>query len=449
MNREHTVDMTQGNPLGLIIRFAIPMAIGNLFQQFYNLVDSMMVGKLVGSDALAAVGATNSVTFLFFALCNGIGNGGGIVTSQFFGKGDTRDIKKCIANTAYIMLVFPMCVGIIAFILSRPILTLLETPESIMPDALAYVRVMCVSIVFVSLYNFASSMLRALGDSKTPLIFLIVSCFINIGLDALFIVVFKMGVLGAGIATVIAQFISGASCLIYAIKTNSYFKITKEDMRFEKELATRIVSLGIPLSLQFALIAISCMALQKVVNSFGEVAMAAFTATSRVEQIIHQPYQTISAALATFCGQNFGAGRNERVIQGYRRSFLIMVIFSLVMIPVMQLCSTGILHMFVDEESVIEMGAKALRITSLFYIFLGIIYVIRGVLNGLGDAFFAFLNGVVEVVGRFIVPVMLTSVAAIGVWGIWWSVGIVWFLSGLTAWLRYLWYSKKHCLIKK
>lgn len=435
--------MTQGNPLGLIVRFAIPMAIGNLFQQFYNLVDSMMVGKLVGADALAAVGATSSVTFLFFALCNGIGNGGGIVTSQFFGKGDTQDVKKCIANTAYIMLVFPMCIGITAFILSRPILTLLKTPEGVMTDALGYVRVMCVSIVFVSLYNFSSAMLRALGDSKTPLIFLIVSCFINIGLDALFIVVFKMGVVGAGIATVIAQLISGASCLIYALKTNAYFKLTKEDMKFEKTIAVRVVKLGIPLSLQFALIAISCMALQRVVNGFGEVAMAAFTATSRVEQIIHQPYQTISAALSTFTGQNYGAGKNDRVIKGYHQSFLIMVIFSLVMVPVMQLFSNGILHLFVNEQPVIKMGARALRITSLFYIFLGTIYVIRGVLNGLGDAFFAFLNGVVEIVGRFFVPVALTVIPAIGLWGIWWSVGIVWFMSGFTAWLRYIQYSKR------
>lgn len=443
MKKEHIVDMTEGRPVSLIVRFAIPMAIGNLFQQCYNLVDSMMVGKLIGSDALAAVGATSSVTFMFFALCNGISNGGGIITSQFFGRGDAREVKKSLANTAYIMLVFPLLVGIAAFFLARPILNLLETPESLMPDAMAYIRIMCVSIVFVSLYNFSSAMLRALGDSRTPLIFLIVSCFLNIGLDALFIVVFKLGVAGAGIATVIAQFISGASCLFYAIRTNPYFKLTREDMKFDSSIALRTLKLGLPLSLQFSLIAISCMALQRVVNGFGETAMAAFTATSRVEQVIHQPYQTISAALSTFTGQNYGAGKNDRVIKGFGQSFLIMIVFSAVMMPVIQLFSNGIISLFVDEAPVIEMGAKALRITSLFYIFLGTIYVVRGVLNGLGDAFFAFLNGVVEIFGRFFVPIMLTEVEAIGVWGIWWSVGVVWALSGLTAWLRYVVFSKK------
>ena len=441
--KSRTVNMTEGSPLKLIVKFAIPMAIGNLFQQLYNLVDSMMVGKLVSANALAAVGASSSVTFLFFALCNGIGSGGGIITSQYFGKDDEKSVKLCISNTAYLMLVFPLIIGTIAFILSKPLLILLETPADILPDAIAYVRVMCVGIMFVSLYNFSSSMLRALGDSKTPLVFLIISCFLNIGLDALFICTFKMGVLGAGIATLIAQLLSGVSCLIYAFKSNPYFKLSKEDLAFDREISWKAIRLGVPLSLQFSLIAISCMALQRVVNSFGPVAVAAFTATNRAEQVIHQPYQTISAALSTFCGQNYGANKKDRVIKGYRQSLLLMVLFSLVMIPVMQFCSTGIVKLFVDEADVIEMGAKALRITSIFYVFLGLIYVVRGVLNGLGDAFFAFLNGIVEVFGRFFVPVFMTSIATIGLWGIWWSVGIVWFISGFTAWLRYLGYSKR------
>lgn len=443
MAKERIVDMTEGKPMGLIVRFAIPMAIGNLFQQFYTLVDSMMVGKLVGYNALAAVGATNSVTFLFFALCNGIGSGGGIITSQFFGRHDEKAVKRCISNTGYIMLVFPLIVGILAFVLSRPLLTLLATPEEIMADAVAYVRIMCINIVFVSMYNFVTSMLRALGDSKTPLIFLIISCFINIGLDALFIVSFRMGVVGAGIATVVSTLLAGVACFIYAIKTNSYFKLSGEDFAFDRDITVRTVKLGIPLSLQFSLIAISCMALQRVVNGFGEVAVAAFTATSRVEQVIHQPYQTISAALSTYCGQNYGASKTDRVVKGYHQSLILMVIFSVVMLPVMQLASTGILHLFVNDPDVISMGARALRITSYFYIFLGMIYVIRGVLNGLGDAFFAFLNGIVEIIGRFIVPIVMTGIATIGVWGIWWSVGIVWFLSGFTAWLRYLDYGRK------
>ena len=437
------LNMTEGNPTSLIIKFSIPMLIGNIFQQLYNLVDSVIVGQFVGSDALAAIGATGSATFMFFALCNGIGNGGGIITAQSFGKGDKKEVKTCITNTAYIMLVFPLIIGILAFCLAGPLLHLLDTPENIFPESLSYMRIMCVGIIFVSLYNFASSMLRALGDSKTPLYFLIFSCILNTVLDIFFVYVLNTGVTGAGIATVISQFVSGITCLLYALKKNEYFKLNKEDMKFNRMITGKIIKLGIPLSLQFSLIAISCMALQRVVNSFGETAMAAFTATSRMEQLIHQPYQTLGTALSTFTGQNFGAGKNERVVAGYKKGAMIMVIFSALMLPIMQFFGDNIIRIFVSDEPVIEMGARALRITSYFYVALGTIYVVRGVLNGLGDAFFALLNGIVEVAGRFIVPILLTGVAAIGVWGIWWSVGIVWTMAGASALVRYLMYLKK------
>ena len=435
--------MTEGNPVSLILLFSVPMLIGNLFQQVYNLVDSVIVGQYVGADALGAIGATNSVTFLFFALCNGIGSGGGIITSQYFGKKDENAVKSCIVNTGYIMLAFPLMVGIVAFILSGPILRLLDTPSDIMPDALGYLKIMCVGIVFVSLYNYASSMLRALGDSKTPLYFLVFSCLLNTGLDLLFVCVLNMSVRGAGIATVISQFVSGITCLIYAVLKNSYFRFSRENMKFNRHITLSVLKLGVPLSLQFSLIAISCMALQKVVNSYGKVTVSAFSATSRIEQIIHQPYQTLGAALSTFTGQNYGARKMERVKEGFRKSVIIMIIFSVIMLPVMQLVSGSLVRLFVDDAPVIEMGAKALRITSLFYVMLGFIYMVRGVLNGLGDSIFALINGIVEVIGRFVVPVMLVGIPFIGLWGIWWSVGIVWSMAGITAVMRYFAFRKK------
>ncbi len=441
--KEKTLNMTEGSPVRLLVMFAIPMMIGNIFQQFYNLVDSIVVGQLVGSDAFGAIGVTGSITFLFFALCNGIGSGGGIITSQYFGRGETDKVKSCIVNTAYIMLVFPIFVGIIAFILSEPLLVLLDTPPDMMGDALIYIRVMCIGLVFVSLYNFVSSMLRALGDSRTPLYFLIFACVLNTILDIIFVKYLDMAVLGAAVATLISQFVSGALCLVYAIKKNPYFQLKKEDFKFNPVVIKAAVRLGIPLSLQFSMIAISCMALQRVVNSFGDVAVSAFTATSRIEQVIHQPYQTLGAALATYSGQNYGAGKKERLVDGYRKSLVIMLIFTLVMIPLLQFFGEQITGLFVEDSDVIRMGAEAIRITSWFYIFLGVIYVVRGVLNGVGDAFFALFNGGIEVVGRFIVPVLLTMIPAVGVWGIWWSVGIVWFASGFTAWLRYIWYKKR------
>lgn len=435
--KNSTINMTEGNTLKHIASFAIPMLIGNIFQQVYNLADSIIVGRIIGKGALAAVGATNSVTFLFFALCNGIGNGGGIVTSQFFGSGDNKSVKKCIANTAYIMFIIPLLIGGLGLILSRPLLILLKTPPEVLPDSLMYLRIMCIGTIFVSLYNFISSILRALGDSKTPLYFLIFSCILNVGMDFFFILVLGMGVYGAAVATLIAQFISGAACLLYSIKTNEFFKLSKEDFYFDKAIVKKTIRLGIPLSLQFAMISISCMALQTVVNSFGEIAMAANTAIVRIEQVIHQPYQTMSATLSTFTGQNYGAGKANRVKKGYRQGMIIVAIFSFAMLPVMQFLGKPIVSIFVNDAEVIEMGARAIGISSLFYIFLAVIYAIRGVLGGLGDATFSFINGVVEVIGRFTVPFILTAIPAIGVWGIWWSVGIVWFLAGFTAWLRY------------
>lgn len=430
--------MTQGNTVRLLLTFSVPMLIGNIFQQLYNLADSVIVGQLIGADALAAIGATGSITFFFFALCNGTGSAGGIVTSQFFGEGNDSKVKNCIINTAFIMIVVPLVIGTIAFFSAAPLLKFLNTPEKILSDATAYMQIMCLNLFLVSAYNFVSSMLRALGDSKTPLYFLILSCLLNIILDLIFVYNLKMGVIGAGIATLISNVICSILCLAFAFKTNPYFKFTRPDLHLNSVILWKCIRLGVPLSLQFSMIAISCMALQRVVNNYGAVAVAAFTATSRVEQLIHQPYQTLGAALSTYSGQNFGAKNKERLLEGFKKSMLMMTIFSLAMLPIMQFFGNAITRLFVKDPEVIEMGAKALAITSWFYVFLGIIYMVRGVLNGVGDAFFSLINGVTEIVGRFTVPFLLTAIPAIGVWGIWWSVGVVWFMSAATAYWRYL-----------
>ncbi len=435
--------MTQGNTVRLLLKFSVPMLIGNIFQQFYNLADSVIVGQLIGADALAAIGATGSITFFFFALCNGVGSAGGIVTSHFFGEGNDSKVKNCIVNTAFIMILVPLVIGTIAFFSAGPILGFLNTPESILADAVAYMKIMCINLFLVSVYNFVSSMLRALGDSKTPLYFLIFGCILNIFLDFVFVYTFKLGVVGAGVATFISNGICCILCMIFAIRTNPYFKMKKDDLHLNGGILWKCIRLGVPLSLQFSLIAISCMALQRVVNNYGPVAVAAFTATSRIEQLIHQPYQTLGAALSTFSGQNYGAKKKDRLLEGFKKSMLMMTIFSLAMLPVMQFGGIAITRLFVKDPEVIAMGSKALAITSYFYFFLGTIYTVRGVLNGIGDAFFSLINGITEVIGRFTVPFILTAIPLIGLWGIWWSVGIVWFLSALTAWLRYLWMKNK------
>jgi Na+-driven multidrug efflux pump len=266
---------------------------------------------------------------------------------------------------------------------------------------------------------------------------------LNVGLDFFFILVLNTGVWGAAIATVIAQLLSGVLCILHSFRHNPYFKLAKEDFEYDKSIVYKTIRLGVPLSLQFSMISISCMALQAVINSFGPVAVAASTAISRIEQVIHQPYQTVGATLSTYTGQNYGARELERVKVGHRLGLIIVAVFSVLMLPVMQFFGSNIVAIFVDDAEVIAMGGRAIQISSLFYIFLGVIYSIRGVLGGLGDAFFSLLNGIVEVIGRFTVPFILTAIPAIGLWGIWWSVGIVWFMAGFTAWLRYRSYGLK------
>ena len=234
--------MTSGNPTRLLILFAIPMLIGNLFQQAYNLADSIIVGKYVGAAALAAVGSTGSVTFLFFSVCNGISSGAGIVTSQFFGAGDDNKVKRAIANSAYIMFSTSLVMGILAFIAAPAILRFMETPADIIETSILYMRISCIGVPLIGVYNYASTMLRALGDSRTPLYFLIFSCFLNIGMDLLFVCVFDMGVFGAAIATIIAQLIAGFSCLIYALKTNPYFKLSRNDFQLRFMTALFIIA---------------------------------------------------------------------------------------------------------------------------------------------------------------------------------------------------------------
>ncbi len=438
------LNMTNGNPTRLLLGFAIPMLIGNLFQQVYSLTDSVVVGQFLGSNALAAVGSTGSVTFLFFSICNGIGSGAGIVTAQYFGAGLADRTRRAIANAAYIMLTASLIMGVAAFFAAPLVLGMMGVPEELMADATTYMRMSCIGVPLVAVYNYSSSMLRSLGDSKTPLYFLIISCFLNIVLDILFVYGFRMGVFGAALATIIAQMLSGAGCLLYALKTNPYFHLSRQDLQPDGEIIRQSVKLGLPMALQWSLISVSSTALQTFVNSFGAEAMAAFTATNRIEQLVHMPYGSISAALATYSGQNFGAHDMKRVKEGFRHGMLIAAAFTLLMMVMYQAFGQSIMQLFVKEDAVIGLGADALRLTSWFYIFLAVIYMSRGVLNGVGDAMFALINGVVEVICRIAIPAALVAqFADIGQMGIWWTTVITWIISAGFCMLRYVAWHRK------
>ncbi len=445
MRKDNTLNMTRGTPWRLIIRFSIPMLIGNLFQQVYNLADSVIVGRLLGSGALAAVGATTSVSFLFFSVCNGIGGGGGVITAQYFGAGQEEKVKRAIVNSAYLMLFSALVMGLLAFLAAPSVLVLMGTPADIFQESVTYMRVACVSVPLVAVYNYASSMLRALGDSRTPLYFLVCACILNILLDLFFVGPLRMGVFGAALATSLSQLMAGAGCLAFAIRTNPFFRMRREHFTFNPKISAQAVRIGLPLALQWSMISISTTFLQTFVNSFGTTAVASFTATTRIETLVHMPFGSMGQALSTYAGQNYGAGKAERIHEGFKQSMAAVSAFAVLLFIGMQIFGYLTVSAFVKDPEVIRLGGRGLKLTSWFYLFLALIYVTRGIQNGVGDAMFAFINGIIEVACRIGLPyLMLSLFPAAGVLLIWWAAGITWMISSAFCLMRYLSWKRRY-----
>lgn len=437
MNTKNITDMTVGSPAAHIIKFTLPLLLGNLFQQLYNMVDSIVVGKFVSEDALAAVGACGSTNFLFFSLSSGLAIGIGIIVAQFFGAGDEKNVRNTIANSIYVLWGAAITVSIIGIVFCPALLRLLQTPETVIGDSIIYMRTSCAGILFIATYNGVAAMLRALGDSRTPLYFLILSSIINVVLDLVFVLTLGWGVFGVALATIIAQATSAFSCIIYAYHKIEYFRLTREQLRMNPRIIANSFKIGVPIAMQNSMIAVSCMVLQGVVNTFGETVMAAYTVIGRIEQVVQQPYMSLGSALTTYSGQNMGAGKIDRVKKGFRQGTVMVLIFSLCMLPIAYLFGEQIVGIFVNDPEVIAIGAKAIRINSLCYFGLGMIYVPRSVLNGCGDTGFAMINGITEVICRVVFSLILTSIPLLGYWGIWMTTGLTWALTGMVCVARY------------
>lgn len=436
--RNHQVDMTVGNPTEHLLWFALPLFIGNLFQQFYNLVDTSIAGKFISADALAAIGSCSSLNFLFFSLSAGLANGIGIIVSQYFGAKKDAMIKATVVSSFYILAISAVVVSGLGILLARPLLVLLQTPEgAILDDAVLYLQVTCLGIIFIAFYNGVAAILRALGDAKAPLVMLIISSFLNIGMDLLLVIVFRLGVFGVAFATVVAQALSATIALCYAFVRIPYFKLSRSELRPHKDIILQSFRLGIPLALQSSMIAISMIVLQGVVNSFGNTVMAAYTISAKVDLLVSQFYTAISMALTTYSGQNYGARKLDRVKSGFLRGVIIVTAYNCVMIPLVLLFREPIVGLFVDEQAVIAIGVRAQLITSLAYFALGMIYVPRGVLNGVGDAKFSLINGITEVICRVVFSFGLTSIAVIGQWGIWGAAALTWITVAIVCMCRY------------
>ncbi len=440
---KYTVDMTKGSEFKHIIKFAFPLLVGNIFQQMYNVVDSAIVGRYLGSRALAAVGATGSITFFFYTLCIGLATGAGILISQCFGAGDEKSVKNYIINSAYVLGIFGIVISIISTIGAPYLLRLLNTPQSIIGMSASYMRIACMGTIAVAAYNWINGVMRSLGDSRTPLVFLIIASAVNTVLDLLFVMVFKMGVCGAALATVMAQGISAAGSIAFAFRKNIFFKFSSDNLKMRKQHISACLKMGVPIALQNAMVSVSMIFLQKTANHFGDTVIAAYTATMRVEQFIQQPFSSLNMAVSSFAGQNLGAGKSERVIKGYKKSLAASLVLALCVMGVFMLAANGIIHIFVNNESVIEIGGYALRISACFYVFLGVIHVTRGLLNGIGDANYAMINGLAEVSGRIGFALLFVNVLSMDYKAIWLTTCFTWLLTAILSVIRYFAIRKK------
>lgn len=441
-----TIDMTKGSPLRLLIQFSIPILIGNLFQQAYTLADRIIVGRFVGDTAFSAIGATNALSMMFMSMCMGAAIGTGVVVSQYFGAKDEEGTAASIANGSYACLLIALVMTVIALLATKPVLLMLNTPESLLSDALTYMYIFMGGLLAVAAYFTPFSILRALGDSKTPLIFLVVCSLLNIALDVLFVVGLRTGVAGAAIATVLSEALAAVACIIYAFLKVPQFRQAFRHKTIRRDLISKTLGVGIPTGLQYALIYVSSIILQRVVNGFGEAVIGAFTATTQIELLVQQIFAALGAAVVTYTGQNIGAGRHERVALGVAAAMKISAVVSVVLLAVFWLFGRPIMSIFVTNAEIISIAAGGIHITSLFLMGLGGVQILRYMLNGAGDSMYALMNGGVEVVARVAFAVGLTAIPFIGMWGIWLTTGLTWAVTALFALGRYkhgAWKSKK------
>lgn len=412
-----TKEMTAGKPYRLILSFAVPMILGNIFQQLYNMVDTVIVGKYVGVNALAGVGSTGAINFLVIGFALGVCSGFSIMIAQRFGAGDYSEMRKYISHSIYLCIVVAAILTTGTMLLTKPILTLMNTPEEIYDYAYRYIIIIFAGISATMFYNILSSILRALGDSRTPLIFLVVSSVLNVGLDLLCIIAFDMGVAGAGAATVISQGVSAVLCLIYMRKNYDILRFEKGELKFELQKAVRLVSVGMPMALQFSITAIGSIILQSAVNSLGTSAVASVTAASKIQMVAVGPMESLGITMATYCGQNRGAGKYTRIRVGIRQSLIMSMIYCVVSALAVSFLGGAMTVLFVSSEQtspealneIIALSVKYLRLNAVFYPVLGVLFILRNALQGMGYSILPMMAGVSELVARTLVVFVFVS----------------------------------------
>jgi putative MATE family efflux protein len=431
-------DLTKGNEAKLIFQFAIPMLLGNLFQQLYQIVNSVIVGRFLGEKALAAVGASFPIIFTLIALIIGFGIGASVVISQYFGAKDLEKVR-CASDTINITLFFSgIALSIIGILCSGWLFELLQLPQELMHDAKLYLNIYLSGLVVMFGFNGTTSILRGIGDSKTPLYFLIISVFINILLDLLFILVFKWGIAGAALSTVISQIIAFAAAIIYLNRYHHIIRFNLKQIHFDKLIFWQSLKIGLPTGIQQTFVALGAMALMSIVNTYGTIVIAGYTAAMRIDQLATLPAMNFSAALSGFVGQNIGAKKFSRIRAGLIATFLMSAAFCLLITVVVIFWGDNIMAMFTTNPEVIKVGHKYLIIVSLFYILFSTMFTFNGMLRGAGATLIPMFITLFSLwLIRIPLAFFLSKHTNLGVEGIWWSIPIAWFIGTVGSFIYY------------
>lgn len=400
--------MTVGKPWKIVLNFTIPIVIGNIFQQFYSMVDTIIVGKFVGTKALAAVGSTGTIGFLILGFLMGLTAGFTVLTSQRFGAGDMAGMRKTVGSAVVLSMGVSVLMTAISMLGMKPLLKLMNTPEDIFHDAYVYIMIICAGIFTQVSYNLLAGILRALGNSKTPLYFLLVSAGLNIILDLVLIIVFHMGAAGAAYATVISQGVSAILCLLYIIKKVPILRLDRWDFQLDSHLVRQQLAIGFPMALQYSITAIGAMMVQTSLNVLGSLHVAAFTAANKIEQIVTQVYPALGTTMATYCAQNMGAGKVKRISKGFRASSIMGIVYSLIFGVIVFFFGSGMTGLFVSENlnEIVGLVDIYMKCVAVFFIPLAYVNIYRNGIQGMGYGFLPMTAGIAELLGRGMVAII-------------------------------------------
>lgn len=437
-------DMTVGKPGKIILNFTIPIFIGNIFQQLYSMVDTVIVGKFVGNEALAAVGSCGTLMFLILGFLMGLTAGFTVVTAQHFGAGNMRAMRQSVASASVLSAVISVLMTVLSMSFMKQILHLMHTPEDIYGEAYSYIMIICGGIVAQVLYNLLASILRALGNSKIPLYFLILAALLNIVLDLVFIIVFHLGAAGAAWATVISQGISGILCLFYIIKAVPELYLKREDWHMNWNLAGWQMKIGLPMAFQYSITAIGTIMVQTALNTLGSLAVASFAAATKIEQVVTQAYVAMGTTMATYCAQNTGAKKIDRVRQGFRSATIMGSIYAVVTGAVLILGGKYLTILFVKDNLTQVMGMVDiyLRCVSIMFIPLLVVNVYRNGIQGMGFGLLPMMAGIAELIGRGVMAIISGKIGSYTVACM--ASPAAWILAGGLLLVMYFYIMKKY-----